>query len=168
LPLSAMPIHLNDPDEIENNFPDDSQYSGWFGKIYRWYNKKTKTIFAFSYRCTEWYAKWRKYPKVLFAVRGKGKWRYESEIGDILMDEIRTVFNDGHTPYLSRIQPCSKWRFAILWPLIINAHYLKGEVPEGQPYPDLDGRYWNFYINHFDNDLIFWMVTSVYIGANPK
>lgn len=177
MPRSALPPHLNDPEEIENAFPDDSQYgNGWFGKAYRWFNKKTKTWFAFSYRCTEWWARWRKYPKVLFAIKGKGKWRVEFVDKQDLGNNTHSseiIFNDtfAYGGYLSRIQPYSKWHFAILWPFIINSHYLKGEVPEyvpGEPYPDLDGRYLNFYWNHFDADLVYWMLTSVYVGTNPK
>jgi hypothetical protein len=170
VPLSALPKHLQD---IENSFPDDEQFGTktLFGKVYRWINKKTKTWFAFSYRCTEWWAKWRKYPKVLLAIGGKGTWRYESERGDVRLDEIRVVFNGGYPPYLSRIQYYKRWHFAIQWPFIITFHcYFRAkDVPKSTAYSlDTDGTLLFFYLNHFDADLVYWMFTSAYIGFNWK
>jgi hypothetical protein len=166
MPLSALPEHLQD---VNSNFPDDDQFSHIpvFGKIYRWYQKSTKTWFAFSYRCTEWWARgWRKYPKVLFAVGGQGVWRIEHGNGDSIgytLDILRYVKD----AYLSRIQYYKRWHFAIQWPLIITFHvYFKAkDVPVyGQPKEDLDGKLFFFYWNHFDADLIYWMLTSFFIG----
>lgn len=175
MPKSALPEHLNDSDEIENAFPDDSQYGdSWFGKLYRWYNKKTKTWFAFSYRCTEWWAQWRKYPKVLFAVAGKGFWRFEDKEGySVLSTEDRWyVLNQDFSPdYLSRIQYYLRWHFSIQWPLMITFHFYPKakDVPfPGELRPDLDGKVWFGYLNHFDADFVYWMVTSAYLGRNWK
>lgn len=186
MPLSAMPEHLNSKEEIDAAFPDDSQYgTNWFGRLYRWYNKSTKTWFAFSYRCTEWWARWRKYPRVLFAVRSKqGVFRAESLKGDgqnvarVLWntdiwlssphDEFVEVFDEG---YLSRIQYWCRWHFAIQWPLMISFHFYPkaADVPKfGEPRPELDGKLWFAYWNHFDADLVYWMITSGYIGRNWK
>lgn len=173
MPLSALPEHLKD---IENNFPDDSQYSGWFGKVYRWVNKKTKTWFAFSYRCTEWWAKWRRFPVVLFAVRGKGRFRMEYPDMQIVQNKKSSFdmwFNYlGVASYFSRIQYYCRWHFAIQWPLMVSFHFYPkaSDVPKYNSVdrPDRDGKVWFFYWNHFDADLIYWMFTSIYIGRNWK
>lgn len=190
MPRSAMPEHLNDQEEIDNAFPDDSQYGdSFFGRIYRWYNKKTKTWFAFSYRCTEWWARWRKYPKVLFAIKSKdGYFRIETDNprgpGDCAYD-ARYLFNesvwhvdnsDPHTDvfsegYLSRIQYWCRWHFAIQWPLMVSFHFYpkSSDVPKyGEIRPELDGKVVFGYWNHFDADLVYWMITSGYLGRNWK
>lgn len=166
MPRCALPEHLNDPNEIENAFPDDSQYKGFFGRIYRWYNKKTKTWFAFSHRCEGW-LKWRKYPIVLVAIGGKGLWRYEGEAGELCWASASAP--PGR--YLSRIQYYKRWHFSIQWPLIVTFHFYPkaADVPVyGQPRPDSDGKLWFAYWNHFDADLVYWMITSGYVGRNWK
>lgn len=182
MPKSALPEHLNDEDEIENAFPDDSQYGdSFFGRLYRRYNKATKTWFAFSYRCTEWWAKTKTYPMIAFAIRGKGAWRIEHEGGDWVGDSPRIVvmrkMDDG---YLSRIQYYTRWHFAIqltVWdkiPLIIpmiSFHWYPkaADVPvANQPRPELDGKLWFGYWGHFDADLVHWLITSAYLGRNWK
>lgn len=188
MPLSAMPEHLNSKEEIEAAFPDDSQYGdSWFGRLYKRYNKATKTWFAFSYRCTEWWARWRKYPKVLFAICDKkATFRFENEQGDgvdmewrhILWNTEPTIWRSINGPvwdiqpaYLSRIQYWSRWHFAIQWPLMISFHFYPkaADVPRYKDArPDLDGKLWFAYWNHFDADLIYWMITSGYLGRNWK
>jgi len=176
MPRSALPPHLNDPEEIENAFPDDSQFGtdAWYGRLYCWYNKKTKTWFAFSYRCTESWARWRKYPVILFALKGKGPWRVEGENGDrpvaIKVNQPWYRFSLKEE-YLSRIQYWTRWHVAIQWPLMISFHfYVKAsDVPVyGEPRPELDGKLWFAYWNHFDADLVYWMITSAYLGRNWK
>lgn len=167
MPLSALPEHLRD---VENHFPDDDQYgTNWFGRAYRWYQKKTKTWFCFSYRCTEWWARWRKYPIVLFALGGKGPWRIESALDDHAYDKTERYLwmAEAEGCYLSRIQYWKRWHVAVQWPLMFSCHvYPKAaDVPVyGQPRPDTDGKLWFFYWNHFDADWIYWMVTSIFFG----
>lgn len=167
MPKSALPEHLQD---IENNFPDDSQFgtTTWYGRLYKWFNKKTKTWFAFSYRCTEWWARWRKYPIVLVGIRGKGTWRWEGieSVGDPKF----LFFKSYSHSYLSRVQYYSRWHFAIQWPLMFSCHFYPDsrDIPIPFSRPDLDGKVWFAYWNHFDADLIYWMVTSAYIGRNWK
>ncbi len=174
MPLSAMPDHLNSKEEIEAAFPDDSQYGTktLFGRLYRWYQKKSKTWFAFSYRCTERWARWRKYPIVLFGIKGAGVWRFEYDGGDIIDENVEYLRLAGKDKcYLSRIQYYTRWHFAVQWPLMISFHfYPKAEdVPVyGQPRPELDGKLWFAYWGHFDADLIYWMITSGYLGRNFK
>lgn len=190
-----MPEHLNSTEEIENAFPDDSQFgtTTWYGRFYRWYQKKTKTWFAFSYRCTEWWARWRKYPKVLLAVCSKNHtFRYENEQGDGLDIEWRRILInrdvkiwktatapdgapvwDVQPAYLSRIQYYSRWHFSIQWPLMITFHFYfkEKDVPSSKPNApreDVDGKLLFFYWNHFDADLVYWMITSFVLGTGWK
>lgn len=173
MPKSALPEHLNDPEEIETAFPDDSQYGeGLFGRFYKWIHKTSKTWFAFSYRCTESWAKWRKYPMVLIAIGGKGAWRFESQFGELPYygRKIRYGFRSRHA-YLSRIQYYKRWHFSIQWPLMITFHWYPkaSDVPVfGEPRPNLKGKVWFAYWNHFDADLVYWMVKSAYIGKSWK
>jgi hypothetical protein len=176
MPKSAMPEHLNDPEEIDAAFPDDDQYgTNWFGRLYRWYNKKTKTWFAFSYRCTEWWAKWRVYPRVLFAIGGKGPWRWEptyTRKPDIY-DYNKNPTTGGQPAfyYLSRIQYYKRWHLAIQWPFIVTFHvyFRASDVPVcGTPSPITDGKLLFFFWNHFDADLVYWMITSIFLGTTWK
>lgn len=182
MPISAMPEHLNSKEEIENAFPDDSQFGTdtWYGRLYKWYNKKTKTWFAFSHRCTEWWAKTRMYPMVAFAVRGKGDWRFETEVGDYVGGYPVMLMWQPQHGYLSRIQYYTRWHFAIqltvwkeipfIFPMISFHWYPKAsDVPfHGLPRPELDNKLWFAYWGHFDADLVHWLVTSGYFGRNWK
>lgn len=169
MPLSALPLHLQD---IENNFEDDDQYMNIpvFGKLYRWYQKKSKTQLCFSYRCTEWWAKWRKYPKVIFAIGDDSAWRVEGETNIALRYNPKNV-NSESILYLSRIQYYKRWHIALQWPLMLSAHcYFKAkDVPKyGEEVPDTDGKLIFLYWGHFDNDLVYWMFTSVFVGLGWK
>lgn len=177
MPISALPDHLKD---VENAFPDDDQYgTNWFGRLYRKYNKVTKTWFAFSYRCTEWWAKWRKVPKLLFVLHGEGLLRIESDAGrsalwnettGFPLDKLGTYISGG-VWYLSRIQKYTRWHIAVQWPLMVSFHcYPKAEdvLRYGEPEWGTDGKLWFFYWNHYDSDLIYWMLTSIYSGKNWK
>jgi hypothetical protein len=104
---------------------------------------------------------WRQTPKVLFAMRGDGLWRFEESFtGDEstfrLLESGLTYRNN----YLSRAQYYCRWHIAIHWPLLVVVHYypkqsdvLKPNVPRevspetfwtfqrGWP-RDADGIYW--------------------------
>lgn len=48
---SAFPDHLDTQEEVDNAFPDDSDFIGhWWGRIWKWQNKKTKHWSAFGPR----------------------------------------------------------------------------------------------------------------------
>jgi hypothetical protein len=168
---SALPEHLNSREKVEAAFPDDDQYNNVpvFGKIYRWYQKGSKAWFTFSYRCSGIF-KWRKYPKVLLAIGPANLWRIENDTSD----EVTPRSFLKHIPegwYLSRIQYYTRWHFAVQWPLMISFHfYFKAEdVPVyGQERPETDGKLIFFYWNHFDADLVYWMITSIFLGATWK
>lgn len=170
MPKSALPEHLQD---VESNFPDDKQFGDktWWARFYTRFNKTTKTWFAFSYRCTEWWARWRRFPMVLLAVRGKGEWRWEDTATESCGGRQFIVNYQPYDYYLSRIQYYTRWHFAVQWPLMVSFHF----YPKAKNVPtsfklqlELDGKLWFAYWNHFDADLVYWMVTSVYLGRNWK
>lgn len=79
--ITALPEHLNSQEEIDQAFPDDSQYGDtWYGRIYKWFHKKTKGMTAFGPRDIHWYHRWRKYPYILLALFGGGESRWENDI----------------------------------------------------------------------------------------
>lgn len=148
--LTALPEHLNSQEEIDNHFPDDSQYSGAFGKLYKWFHKHTKAITAFGPRDVHWIHRWRELPVVLFAVFGPGDSRWEESNG---LFAIRAK-NDPvfwHWPqvvYLSRVQYWCDWHIQVQWPLFICAHW----------------HGWMFYVGaKRDADKVYWM-PSIFIG----
>lgn len=188
MPVSAMPEHLNSEEEIDAAFPDDEQYgtTTWYGRLYRWYNKATKTMFAFSFRCHEWWARTRKYPIVLFAVKRGGPFRFEGQNGEFpfgVTFNYFTIFDkklarEDH--YLSRIQYWTRWHFAVqltVWdkiplviPMISFHWYPKKEdvLLYGVPRTSRKGKVWFGYWNHFDADLVHWLITSAYFGNTWK
>lgn len=177
MPISALPDHLNSREEIENAFPDDSQYGdSWFGRIYRRYQKATKTWFAFSFRCPEWWARWRRFPKLLFVRHGEGPLRWESPFGWDTSLQPSVIGNQtfdytGSAVYLSRCQYWTRWHFAIQWPLMVSFHFYfraKDVSVPGADHSNTDGKLLFGYWNHFDADLVYWMLTSLYLGRNWK
>jgi len=70
--------------------------------------------------------KWREIPMTLFAIRGEGDWRVEntdgSKVWDIVTWRIKSlnIFAKSYEYYLSRIQPWTRWHFALMWPLGIH------------------------------------------------
>jgi len=163
---SALPDHLNDPNEIEASFPDDDEN----GKLIRWIKKKTKHWFAFGPRATEWYAKWREWPIVLFAVGGEGFWRFEDDNIDFPYYLLSTGSSVPNT-YLSRIQYWKRWHIQVQWPLMIAGHFYtrKSDVPDFiGTRPNTDGKLWYFYLGaHRDGDKVYWF-PSGFIGRNFK
>lgn len=180
MPISAMPEHLNTKEKIDAAFPDDSQYdtTKWYGRLYRCYQKSTKTWFCFSYRCTEWWAKCRKYPKVLFAIGDDKPWRMEGAVETIRLNP-KNANHEGDM-YLSRVQYYKRWHFAIqltVWekiPLVFpmfsfNWYLRAADVPRyGEPLPNTDDKVLVAYWGHVDNDLLHWLLTSAYAGRNWK
>lgn len=134
MPKSALPEHLNDPEEIENSFPDDKRFGdGFFGRIYTWFHKTTKTWTAFGPRATEWWAKWRELPVTVFAAFGPGLSRWEDTDGELQKGTPypkRLWMFKPRVMYLSAIQYWTKWHIQIQWPLFIACHYYIDPVPK--------------------------------------
>lgn len=186
MPRCALPEHINDPDEIENAFPDDSQFGGFFGNLWKRWNKATKHIEAFGPRCPKGIAftywppfillkKWREVPTVLFARKGWGYWRFEKDGAE---DRLSAVDNpkeflakpENAGYYLTRIQPWCRSHWQIQWPLFFCFHKYKDQadvVPVGER-ADRDGKINIGYIGaKRDADKVFWYVAA-FLGRNFK
>lgn len=178
MPKSALSPRLLDADNWKGT-DDDIWYMRWRIKL--------KYLFAYGPRATEWWAKWREYPKTLFALRSKqGTFRvesetwerdssWESEFVDTMIvnqdmwlgrpvDGYVEVFEQG---YLSRIQYYTRWSFQIQWPLMVAFHWYwkAADVPVyGQPRPDTDGKLVFVYFGaHRDGDKVYWF-PSAFLG----
>lgn len=176
-PRCALPEHINDPDEIENAFPDDSQYSGWFGRLWKRYNKWAKPIEAWGPRCprgiafTFWppwvmFRKWREIPKTLWAEKDSGFWRCEADgKPDIWTsdDDPRNFLKENSGYYLSRNQYWTRSHRQIQWPLFYCQHryYEAGDVLPVGHRADRDGTLTMFYIGaKRDADKVFWWIAA--------
>lgn len=179
MPKSALPVYLqNDANWKGTDW--DTWYQRWMIPLKGW--------FAYGPHATEWWAKWREWPKTLFFIRSKqGVTRLESEtiVRDSSWEDYATtdrifnwnwwvqipntgVFTLG---YLSRIQYYTRWSFQIQWPFLIAAHFYPNaaDVPEyGKPRPDTDGKVWFGYIGaHRDADKVYWF-PSTFLGRTWK
>lgn len=73
---------------------------------------------------------WRDIPKTLVAFKGKGMWRFENTDGSKVCSyehriaQCSNKHGDFHMEecnfYTSRIQPWTRWHFALMWPLGIH------------------------------------------------
>jgi hypothetical protein len=188
MPRCALPDHLDEKEEIENAFPDDSQYKGFFGNLWKRWNKMTKAWDAWGPRCPQGIAfsmwppwimlrKWREVPTIIFAMKGQGPWRLESDgVPSVSMEtpgekfwffprletsaaSIMTKF------YVSRIQYWTRWHVQIQWPLFICFHWYKDAkdvLPTGSN-EDRDGKLIMGYIGaKRDADKVFWYVAAFF------
>lgn len=140
----ALPEHLNDPEEIEAAFPDDSDN----GPIIRWLKKKTKTWLVFGPRDPHWLHKFREWPICLFKLGSfRTRWRFE--------DDSSSWYEDGYLypapKYLSRVQYLQSWHIQIQWPLFFLIQI----------------KTWEFYIGFKrDADKVYWL--ALYAGRTWK
>ncbi len=155
MPKSALP----------NGFHETASGTGtdWDNPVQGWIKK---SWFAYGPRATEWWARWRAKPKPLFAIKGKGEWRYEQDgvdeddHGD--MSPLTIVTDDGEW-YLTCIQYWCKWHFQIQWPLFIAFHYYFDETPI---HPNNYGGKRMIYIRfgaRRDADKVYWF-PSIFVG----
>jgi hypothetical protein len=181
MPKSALPERLQDPANWAGT-DDDIWYMRW--RIY------VKGWFAYGPRATQRWAKWREFPKTLFAVRSKqGIFRVETETWerDSSWDckwDFNWLFNSNlwayrdkvdlveySQGYLSRIQYYTRWSFQIQWPLTIAFHYYfrAKDVPvHGQLRPNLDKKLFFAYVGvHRDGDKVYWF-PSAFVGLTWK
>ena len=125
--LSALPPHLDTLEEIYNAFPDDSQYGGWWGRLYKWFRKETKAMTSFGPRDVHWYHRTRDLPITLFAIFGEGAARWEESNGffAIRAKNDTVIWYWPQVVYLSRVQYWCDWHIQIQWPLFLNFHFWK-------------------------------------------
>ncbi len=156
--LSALPEHLNNEEEIEANFPDDSQYGEvWYGKLYRWFRKTIKAHTVFGPRDIHWYHRFREWPITLFAFFGEGQARFENDILALkaLAKPIFWYDSQHNRFYLSRIQYWVDWHVQLAWPLFFCfSFHRKGDL-------------WMGYVGlKRDADRVFWV--SLFFGKGSK
>ena len=173
VPKSALPEHIDESHEWDGKDDDQHWYTKWRKKVKHW--------MAYGPRATEWWARWREYPKTLFAVAGEGFWRFETEseteIGLIgaeftpSTDGAWYILNtDFGNYYITRVQLYSRWHLQIQWPLFIAFHwYVKSEdVLRFPDKTDRDGKLWFFYVGaKRDADKVYWC-PAIYLGRNWK
>jgi hypothetical protein len=180
MPKSALSERLLDANNWKGT-DDDVWYMRWRIGL--------KYMYAYGPRATEWWAKWREWPKTILAVRSKqGVFRMESETWErdsaiegayeerVIENENMYMFKDipelpgvvdVSRAYLSRIQYYTRWHFQIQWPFMVAFHfYFKAaDVPEwGKPRPDTDGKLFYCYFGaHRDADKVYWF-PSAFVG----
>ena len=173
---SALPDHIDEPHEWDGKDDDDHWYTKW--------RKGIKPWFAFGPRSPKGIAfspfppfvlkrKWRDVPKVLWAKKGNGFWRFEADGEPDLWtydDDPRPFLKDHPGYYLSRNQYWCVWHKALLWPAFLSAHKYddpKDVIPVGER-GDRDGKIWLLYaLCKRDADRIFWF-PALYFGRNYK
>lgn len=112
MPVSALPPGFDNTQKGDWNF--------WPFKYIR------PSWTAFGYRCTEWWAKWRKYPIVLLAVFGPGDSRWENDMFAIRStNDTIVLYNPKYSTqfYLSAIQYWCDWHIQLQWPLFFAFHW---------------------------------------------
>lgn len=166
---SALPKHLDEAKEW-----DGTDWDTWLQRPLL----KIKHWFAFGPRAKERWARWREFPMVLFAVRGRGNWRFEDTDGSSQYKDVegsKSIFfeNNLHKHavggmqlgYLSTIQYWAKWHIAVQWPFHFTAHVYFKEPPEFQEKPKDDHRmvFVRFGARR-DADMVYWF-PSLFVGA---
>lgn len=111
--------------------------------------------------------RWRDCPILLFGVFGDGHVRWETP--DVASEghapgRRLTVFqrefiaSDGRRVFLSRVQLWCRWHVAVLWPLMVQAHFYPRRadvVPVGNR-EDRDGKIFNFYRGWHKDEIGYW------------
>lgn len=149
MPWDALPDHIDTPAEW-NGTDWDNKWQRWLLKFKGW--------FAYGPRSKYWWAKWRKFPIVLFKMKGRGEWRYERD-GDI------TEY------YLSVVQYYTRWHFAIQWPFHVSFHVYWRELdvpPRSAPNNGKTTIAEMLYIRfgaRRDSDVVYWF-PSIFIGGD--
>lgn len=151
---TALPTRLLNPATWIGT-DDDNKWMRWRIPL--------KWLFAFGPRSSHWLCKWRRFPKILFKMKGTGVWRYEA-------DETAEEIQLNRTPYLSRIQYYCRWHIQITWPLMVAFHFYfkpSSVLQPGQPNwgeTNTDGKLFYFYIGtHRDSDVVYWF-PSAFLG----
>lgn len=153
---------------------DNSQKGDWNFWPFRYIRP---SLTAFGPRCTEWWAKWREFPTILFAKRGKGPWRSEltdgyQQYAAETLDQLKPLvyvlrgrqFGAEHV-YLSAIQYFCRWHIQFQWPLFFAIHWYKKstDVPEYPNKPTVQPIY--FRIGARRNADGFYDFPSAHIGG---
>lgn len=147
----ALPSHIDEVKEWKG-----TDHDNW---LFRWFIPIKLKYLCFGPRDPHKWHKWREWPITLFAVRGKGLWRFEddyiSHSGGWL--EKRVLWNRKfESYYLSRIQKWCSWSFQFQWPFFLAFHCsYKGHL------------FYCYFGAHRDADKVYW-IPSAYIGLTWK
>ncbi len=167
MPWSAVPPHLNphiNPDAWKGT-DQDVWWKRWLIPFKGW--------MAFGPRATEKWAKFREYPWLLFAAKGKGYFRWENTDGswetiDTPQKIGQQTFDwTGAAVYLSRSQYWTKWHIQLQWPLFIAFHiyWRLRDVPSfpDRPREDLSILHmFQFQIGFKrDADRVYWLTAGL-------
>lgn len=190
LDSTALDNRLNDPANWKGT-DDDTWLMRWRIKIKAWFafSSRSPKGLAFSFvffpliylaPFTIWFTgrswwyllpvaiipvfrKWRLTPKILWAKKWGGYWRWEDS-GD--GPDIRTHVDDPHqldVPagyYLSRIQEWSRASVILFWPFCLVVHVFPYREDVGDPVsgrdPKQDAEIFFYRGWHYDDDCTFW------------
>lgn len=167
--FDALPSNIDEPSEWIGKDHDKVWYTRWVKYVKGWFAVGPLSAYK--------WAQWREIPKVLFAVKGKGPWRWEYTTGGLeLLDYEGPVLRDktlgASKFYLSRVQYYTRWHFAVQWPLQGTFHIYWKE----KDIPALGGRPSNMSLKkmlfiygptHRDADLVYWIL-SFFVGGTWK
>jgi len=178
MPISALPEYLRTKENWKGT-DWDNPFQRWLIPFKGW--------LAFGPRATECWAKWRMWPKTIFAVRSKiGVFRLETERDERnsaydSQTRGRVVFNKDWfmesndrqslivPAYLSAIQYWTRWHFALQWPFHVSFHcyFRKSDVPRypTKPGGSVDNKliYFRFGLRR-DSDRVYWL--SIFLGLS--
>jgi hypothetical protein len=168
--IKALPERLQTP-EAWKGTDMDNWFQRWILK-----NPRIHGLLAYGPRDPHWWECWRTIPKVLFAIGGKGAWRWESDTNKTVADfdgfilRDRTLTKAGY--YISRIQYWKRWHLAIHWPFLVTFHfYFKEEdvlVPQINQGSSVDRKLFYCYFGaHRDADQVYWF-PSAFLGLTWK
>lgn len=155
LDFNALPEHIDEPEEWAGKDDDQHWYTSW--------RKYVKPLFAYRLK---------RLPRVLWAKRGKGYWRFESDGKPDLWTEDadpRTFLKDHPDYYLSRNQYWCEWHKAVLWPLFFSFHRYKDPkdvIPVGER-GDRDGKIQMLYLGAKRDPDVTW-IPAFYPGTGFK
>ncbi len=117
---SALPPHINTPEEWAGKDDDDHFYTRWRKAIKGW--------FAYGPRDEHWFHRWRRYPVTLFALFGRGESRWENDLLAIRSVNKPVFLYPSSGFYLSRVQYWCDWHVQLSWPLFFGCHFKYGKT----------------------------------------
>lgn len=177
---SALPEHLKSWEAWKGKDDDQHWYTAWRKYIKAWsaFGPRSPHGIAFAFTFFPPFVipvlrKWRNVPKVLFARKKGGAWRFECDGQEDRYDhrdDPKEFLKDNPGYYLSRNQYWCKEHDAIQWPLFYSFHeYSKAEdVLTPGTKEDRDGKITMIYLGaKRDADRIFWFI-AFYVGRNFK
>lgn len=158
--FDALPSHIDEPSEWAGKDHDKVWYTRWVKYVKGWFAVGPRSAYA--------WARWRKTPITLFAIKGFGRWRMENDLSEIAIFD-RHRCDSWPDWYLSRVQYWCRWHFAVQWPLQITFHryWNATDVPT---YPDrpkdmsMKKMIFAYGPTHRDTDLVYWLM-SFFVGG---